>query len=124
MAKIRAKNTVPEVKVRKILSELEIRYRMHVSKLPGKPDVVISKARKIIFVNGCFWHQHRNCKRAVAPKSNGQYWTAKLKRNVEKQMQDVKKLKKSDWKILLVWECQTGNEISLKNKIKKFLYEK
>lgn len=124
MAKIRSKNTAPELKIRRILTGFGIKFRLHVSALPGKPDVVIAKAKKIIFVNGCFWHQHKNCRRAVAPKSNRKYWTAKLKRNIEKQKEDIKKLRKDGWKILLVWECQTGNEISLKKKIEKFLYEK
>lgn len=124
MSRIRNKNTAPELAVRKILTEIGIRYRLHSAKLPGKPDVVITKRKKLIFINGCFWHQHKNCRRASAPKSNRRYWTDKLKRNIEKQKEDMKKLKKDGWKILLIWECRTGSKISLKNKIKKFLYEK
>ncbi len=121
MSRIRSKNTEPEIIVRKTLSKLGLRYRLHVSKLPGKPDIVISKAKKIIFINGCFWHQHKNCTRQAMPKANIEYWKPKLQRNIEKQEQDIKSLKKSGWKVYKIWECQTKNEQKLTQKLLKIL---
>jgi DNA mismatch endonuclease (patch repair protein) len=121
MSRIRNKNTKPEITVRKTLTKLGFRYRLHVSKLPGKPDIVISKAKKIIFINGCFWHQHKNCTRQAMPKANIEYWKPKLHRNIEKQEQDIKSLKKSGWRVYKIWECQTKNEQKLTQKLLKIL---
>ena len=121
MSRIRSKNTKPEIAVRKILTKLGFRYRLHNSKLPGKPDIVISKARKIIFINGCFWHQHKNCAKQAMPKVNREYWRPKLQRNVEKQEQDIKSLRKLGWKVYKIWECQTKNEQKLTQKLLKIL---
>ena len=121
MAEIRSKNTKPEIVVRKALSKLGAKYRLHNSKLAGKPDIVISKAKKIIFINGCFWHQHKNCKKQALPKANKKYWGPKLQRNVEKQEQDIKLLKKQGWKVYKIWECQTNNENKLTQKLSKIL---
>ena len=121
MTKIKAKNTKPEIAVRKVLSRLGERYRLHNSKLAGKPDIVIVKTKKIIFINGCFWHQHKNCKKQAMPKANKKYWESKLKRNIEKQAQDIKLLKKQGWEVYKIWECQTNNEDKLTQKILKML---
>ena len=121
MTKIKAKNTKPEIAVRKVLSRLGERYRLHNSKLAGKPDIVIVKTKKIIFINGCFWHQHKNCKKQAMPKANKKYWESKLKRNIEKQAQDIKLLKKQGWGVYKIWECQTNNEDKLTQKILKIL---
>ena len=121
MTKIKAKNTKPEIAVRKVLSRLGERYRLHNSKLAGKPDIVIVKTKKIIFINGCFWHQHKNCKKQAMPKANKKYWESKLKRNIEKQAQDIKLLKKQGWGVYKIWECQTNNEDKLTQKISKIL---
>ncbi len=121
MTKIKAKDTQPEIAVRKVLSRLGERYRLHNSKLAGKPDIVIVKTKKIIFINGCFWHQHKNCKKQAIPKANKKYWEPKLKRNIEKQAQDIKLLKKQGWEVYKIWECQTNNEDKLTQKIIKIL---
>lgn len=121
MSRIRNKNTKPEIIVRKILSKLGFRYRLHNSKLPGKPDIVITKARKIFLINGCFWHQHKNCAKQAMPKVNTEYWRPKLQRNVEKQEQDIKSLRKLGWKVYKIWECQTKNEQKLTQKLLKIL---
>jgi len=118
MTKITSKNTQPEKIVRQILSKEGWHYRLHSAKLAGKPDVVISKIKTIIFINGCFWHQHKGCKRQAMPKSNISYWNKKLKRNVEKQKKDIKKLKKLGWKIIIVWECEVKDKKKLSNKLK------
>lgn len=121
MSRIRGKNTKPEKIVRKILTQFGLKYRLHNTKLPGKPDIVISKIKTIFFINGCFWHQHRGCKRQAVPKANIEYWGAKLKRNVEKQKEDIKLLRKDDWKVHIIWECETKDENRLIKKLKKIL---
>ena len=82
MSRIKSKDTKPELVVRKILNRHKIRYSLHSKRLPGKPDIVVSKKRKVIFINGCFWHQHKGCKRQALPKSNKKYWLKKLKNNI------------------------------------------
>jgi DNA mismatch endonuclease (patch repair protein) len=85
------------------------RFRLHCAKLPGKPDVVLPRHRKVILVHGCFWHQHRGCKLASRPSSNTEYWLAKLDSNVRRDRQNRRKLRALGWKVLVVWECQTRN---------------
>lgn len=123
MSKIRSKNTKPELIVRRILTEMRWRYRLHVASLPGKPDIAIAKRKIAIFVNGCFWHQHKGCKRQSLPKSNIEYWHKKLERNIKKQKEDIKILKKMGWSATKVWECQTKNEKRLANKLRRIFYE-
>jgi len=121
MTRIRSRNTNPEKVVRKILTHLGWRYRLHNTRLPGKPDIVISKIKTVFFVNGCFWHQHKNCKRQTMPKTNIQYWQNKLERNVEKQKEDIKLLEKDGWKVYIIWECETKNENNLIREFQKIL---
>ena len=121
MSRIRSKNTKPELIVRKALSKVGIRYRLHNSKLPGKPDIMISKLKTIVFINGCFWHQHKNCKKQAVPESNKDYWEKKLKRNIEKQKQDISALKALGWKVHKIWECQTADVKKLTAKIMQIL---
>jgi DNA mismatch endonuclease Vsr len=121
MSRIRSKNTRPEIAVRKILRRLKQSYRSHVGGLPGNPDIVISRKRTVIFINGCFWHQHNGCKRKAMPKVNLQYWKSKLKNNVERQIDDIKALKKGKWKIAIVWECEAKNSNKLIRRIKTVL---
>src|SRR3989344_7645346 len=113
MSRIRSRDTLPEKIARKFLSGLNYRYRLHDNKLSGKPDIVIKERKKIIFINGCFWHQHKGCKRRAMPKTNKSYWGNKLRRNVEKQGEDIKKLKKLGWKIKIIWECEAKNSSKL-----------
>lgn len=119
MSRIKSKDTSPELRVRKILTELGFRYRLHVNTLPGKPDLVLKKYKTAIYINGCFWHQHKGCKRSSLPKSNVDYWTPKLKRNIEKQKEDLQLLKDSGLNPLLIWECETKeiNSSALKKSI-------
>ncbi len=124
MSNIKSKHTTPEKKVRKILTELGFRYRLHIDKLPGKPDIVMSKYKTAIFINGCFWHQHKGCKKCTTPKSNVDYWDKKLKRNVERQKQNVVALKELGWRVVIIWECQAKDNDFLLNKFEKiFLIE-
>lgn len=117
MSAIRSKNTKPELAVRRILFKLGYRYRLHKKLLPGHPDIYIKKNRTAIFVHGCFWHQHEDCKRNFMPKSNVEYWKKKLKGNVERFIKIRSVLQKNNYKILVIWECEAKNELKLSKKL-------
>ena len=105
MSHIRSKNSKPEELVRKYLFSKGFRYRKNVKTLPGCPDIVLSKYKTVIFVNGCFWHKH-DCPRFVWPSSNEDYWRPKIMGNVERDKQNADELQKLGWKVLVVWECE------------------
>lgn len=113
MSRIKSKNTSPELSVRKALTVKGFRYRLHAKGLPGKPDVVLKKYKTVIFINGCFWHQHEGCKKKSMPKSNIDYWDTKLKKNVERQNRDIVLLKALGWNPIKIWECQTRQKDTL-----------
>jgi len=121
MAAVRGKDTAPELKVRKALYNLGYRYRLHRKDLPGKPDIVLPKFRTCIFVHGCFWHQHPDCKKATIPKTNRKFWRKKLLKNRERDKRAQEKLKGLGWRVEVVWECDTKSEKMLKNAIKQSL---
>ncbi len=106
MSKIRSKNTKPELALRKALFARGFRYRVNDIRLPGKPDIVLPKYKTVIFVNGCFWHKHENCKYAYTPKTNTQFWVDKINSNVERDNKNLKELKTMGWNIIVVWECE------------------
>lgn len=106
MSRIRSKNTKPEMIVRKFLFSNGFRYRLHQSKLPGKPDIVLPKFKTVIFVHGCFWHSHPNCKYAVAPKSNVEYWQPKIARNITNDAKVAEQLRALGFRIITIWECE------------------
>jgi len=106
MSRIKGKNTKPELLVRKFLFANGYRYRLHVKNLPGKPDIVLPKYKTVIFVHGCFWHGHANCKYYVVPKTNTDWWLQKINGNIAKDAKAVKALKKAGWKIITIWECK------------------
>lgn len=105
MAGIKGKNTTPEIRLRKALHRGGFRFRLHASKLPGKPDIVLPKYRTAIFVHGCFWHRHEGCRYASVPKSNAAFWEDKFVRNVERDSSNVANLIKAGWQVCIVWEC-------------------
>lgn len=105
MSQIRSKNTKPEVLVRKELFRRGYRYRINVSKLPGKPDIVLPKYKTVIFVNGCFWHGHEGCKHFVLPKSNVEYWQAKIRSNQRRDKNAIIMLQQIGWNVITIWEC-------------------
>jgi DNA mismatch endonuclease (patch repair protein) len=113
MAAVRSKHTQPELIVRSLIHRLGFRFRLHVKNLPGTPDIVLPRLRKIVLVNGCLWHGHRDCSRAVAPKSNQSFWRAKIASNRQRDRQVLKKLENSEWKVLTVWQCQLRSKTKL-----------
>ncbi len=118
MSRILSKNTTPEKTVRSILHNMGYRFRIHLSDFPGKPDIVLKKYKKIIFCNGCFWHQHPGCIRATIPKTNTDYWIPKLEKNVSRFNYVVTNLRNLGWNVSVIWECETKNI----NKLSKKLY--
>jgi DNA mismatch endonuclease, patch repair protein len=121
MRRIRSKNTGPELIVRRLLYSLGYRYRLHRADLPGKPDLVFGRRRKVIFVHGCFWHQHSRCKITHVPQSNGEYWAPKLARNKARDVRTKAKLRKLGWDYLIIWECETKDPEKLKGRLVSFL---
>ncbi len=106
MSRIRAKNTKPELSVRSLLHRLGFRFRIHVRRLPGCPDIVLPKWRTVVFVNGCFWHRHKNCKFAYSPKSRRAFWEEKFTANIMRDRQRQRDLRRLGWTVVVVWECQ------------------
>lgn len=106
MSKIRSRNTKPEILVRKFLFHKGFRYRLNIKHLPGTPDIVFSKYKVIIFINGCFWHGHGNCKIAHLPKTRTDWWQAKIETNILRDSDNIQKLKELGWNIIVIWECQ------------------
>ncbi|WPU92494.1 DNA mismatch endonuclease Vsr [Mucilaginibacter sabulilitoris] len=105
MSRIRSKDTKPEMLVRKYLFGKGFRFRLHDKKLPGKPDIVLPKYKVAILIHGCFWHSHINCKYAVIPKSNIEYWSGKISKNLIRDIDTEKKLQSLGWRIIVIWEC-------------------
>jgi len=106
MSKIKGKDTKPELIVRKYLHSNGYRYRLHDKRLPGKPDIVLPKYKTVIFIHGCFWHKHKNCKYFVIPKTRTDWWLTKINGNVKKDEKNYSVLKKLGWKIIVIWECE------------------
>ena len=123
MSRIRGKDTGPEMVVRRITHGMGYRYRLHVKDLPGCPDLVFRKRRRVIFVHGCFWHRHPDpsCKLARLPKSRLDFWLPKLERNAERDSENIRKLKSMGWDVLVIWECQLKDQTSLREQIRAFL---
>lgn len=121
MSRIRDKNTKPEKRIRSLLHELGYRFRLHRKDLPGRPDIVLPKYQTVIFVHGCFWHQHRGCKYAYKPKSRIEFWQKKFKENRERDGRKTKELKHIGWRVIVIWECELEKPEQLITKIKKLL---
>ena len=122
MSRIKGKNTKPEMLVRRLLHAHGYRYRLHDKKLPGKPDIVLPKYKTVIFVHGCFWHGHNNCKYFVVPKTRTEWWLNKINGNIANDNKASQALKKEGWKIIAIWECnlkRTKVEKTLNSLLKK-----
>jgi DNA mismatch endonuclease (patch repair protein) len=121
MARIRSKNTKPELRVRRLVYGLGYRYRLHCKGLPCKPDLIFPGRKKIIFVHGCFWHAHVGCKVANRPKSRRSFWDAKFRRNGERDRTNERSLREAGWEVLTIWECETKSDVTLVARIQAFL---
>ena len=117
MSAIKSKNTKPEIKVRQILHSMGYRFRLHSKNLPGSPDIILPKYKTVIFVHGCFWHRHENCKYASTPKTRQEFWNEKFETNIERDLQIQEKIKNTDWRSVVIWECETKNIDNLKGRI-------
>jgi DNA mismatch endonuclease (patch repair protein) len=123
MAHVQGKNTGPELVVRKLAYNLGYRYRIHGKYLPGRPDIVFSSHRKVVFVNGCFWHMHRGCRNLRMPKSRVLFWRKKLICNKSRDSLSKRRLSLLGWKYLVIWECQLTDKNKLIKRLKIFLEE-
>ena len=121
MSAVRGRDTKPEMTVRRLLHSMNYRYRLHRKDLPGRPDVVFGRRRKVIFVHGCFWHSHPGCPKATSPKTRSEFWADKFERNVERDAQVQRRLSDLGWQILTVWECETRTPDELRDRLRKFL---
>lgn len=110
MARVKGKNTVPELKVRRIAHRMGLRFRLHRSDLPGKPDLVFPKHRLAVFVHGCFWHRHEGCSRATMPATRTAFWTQKFDATVERDARQLTELERLGWRVLVLWECDLKDE--------------
>jgi len=106
MSAIKSKNTKPEIAVRKVLHSMGYRFRLHRKDLPGSPDIVLPKYKTVIFVHGCFWHRHQNCKYASTPKTRQEFWNKKFNENINRDKINQENLSSKGWKIIIVWECE------------------
>lgn len=120
MSAIRSKDTKPEMTVRRIAHGMGYRYRLHRKDLPGKPDLVFSRRRAVIFVHGCFWHQH-DCRDGRVPTANITYWQTKLARNVQRDEQSHNELESLGWRVLTLWECELKEADNIKARLRDFL---
>lgn len=121
MRAVRSRNTRPEVRVRQIIHRLGYRFRLHQVDLPGKPDIALQRLQKAIYVHGCFWHQHKGCRRATIPQSNRAFWLRKLRRNVVRDSEQLVLIRKRGWRVMVVWECELKKERRLQAKLERFL---
>lgn len=113
MSKVKGRNTTPELKVRQALHAMGYRFRLHRKDLPDKPDIVLPKYRLCLFVHGCFWHQHKGCKRATVPATNSEFWAIKFEQNRRRDENNTSALVQAGWKVCVIWECQTMDKITL-----------
>ena len=124
MSRIKSKNTKPELVVRRLLFSMGYRYRLHYKKLPGRPDLAFLGRKKVIFVNGCFWHGHSTCRYGRLPKSRVEYWHAKIEQNRARDKRNTALLEADGWQVLTVWQCETINMKKLAHRLIAFIESK
>ncbi|MBA3572860.1 MAG: DNA mismatch endonuclease Vsr [Pyrinomonadaceae bacterium] len=122
MGRVRGGDTKPEIQVRSIIHRMGFRFRLHRRELPGKPDIVLPRHGKVIFVHGCFWHGHKRCTRSKRPTTNMGFWNRKLDMNIKRDKISQRKLRSKGWKVMVVWQCETRRPRKLLGKFEKFLY--
>jgi DNA mismatch endonuclease (patch repair protein) len=121
MSRIKGKDTKPEKIVRSLLHEMGYRFRLHVDNIPGKPDIVLARHHKIIFINGCFWHRHQICRKKKPPKTNAKFWLEKITKNVKRDKLIQKQLSVAGWRVLTIWECEASVIEVVKPKLVTFM---
>ncbi|MGH7013987.1 MAG: very short patch repair endonuclease [Stellaceae bacterium] len=124
MRAIRSAHTRPELAVRSLAHRLGFRFRLHRAGLPGKPDLVFPGRRRIVFVHGCFWHQHKGCKNASVPRTRADYWKQKLQANKARDVHNESLLREAGWQTLVLWECELKHEPNVARKLIRFLRAK
>jgi DNA mismatch endonuclease, patch repair protein len=120
MQSIRSASTRPEVMVRSMVHRMGYRFRLHAKYLPGKPDIVLPRHGKVVFVHGCFWHQHSRCREGRVPGSRTDYWIPKLARNIERDLENKREIRALGWRSLVVWECELADVTRLEAKLRRF----
>ena len=121
MRRVRSKDTIPEKVIRALLHKEGFRFRIHRTDLPGKPDIILPKYKTVIFVHGCFWHRHENCKRASTPSSRLEYWLPKFQKTIIRDIQNIIKLEERGWKVIVIWECEIKDIINIREKLRQTL---
>lgn len=123
MSRIRGKNSVAEMRLRRVIHGMGFRYRLHVKNLPGTPDLVFPSRKAVIFMHGCFWHRHQDCRLARMPKSRVAFWREKLEANKRRDEGNVRQLKEMGWSVLVIWECQIKEKdmSEVSNVVRRFL---
>ncbi len=122
MSRVKGHDTKPEMLVRSFIHRMGFRFRIHRRDLPGKPDIVLPRHRKVIFVNGCFWHGHKNCLRSKRPSTNQSFWNKKLDRNLERDKRYCQELRQMGWTVLVVWECEMKKPKKFLRKLERLLH--
>ncbi len=121
MSRIKGRDTQCELAVRRLIHRMGFRFRLHSKDLPGRPDIVLPRHRKVVFVHGCFWHRHARCRYAYNPKSNVHHWRAKFSSNVERDRETLKLLRRKKWDALVIWECEIADESGVRKALARFL---
>ncbi|WP_456761211.1 very short patch repair endonuclease [Bradyrhizobium sp. USDA 4011] len=121
MSRVRGKNSKPEMIVRRVAHGLGYRFRLHRKDLPGSPDLVFPRLRKVVFVHGCFWHRHEGCARTTTPKTRAEFWQSKFLANLRRDKIAEKELRRRGWRVLVVWECETFDRSKVERKLSKYL---
>ncbi|MCP4221020.1 MAG: DNA mismatch endonuclease Vsr [bacterium] len=120
MSRVKGKNTKPEMRVRSLVHQMGYRFRLHRKNLPGKPDLVFPRHKKIILVHGCFWHGHDGCPKSSRPSTNIEFWQKKLDGNISRDRLNLQKMREAGWQVLVIWECQTKKPEALEQLLKEF----
>jgi DNA mismatch endonuclease (patch repair protein) len=123
MSRVKGRDTKPELLVRSVVHRLGYRFRLHGKELPGRPDLVLPRHRKVIFVHGCFWHGHAGCRRAARPSTNREFWDRKIEGNVARDAANMRALRRAGWKVLVVWQCALKDRARLEKRLRGFLSE-
>ncbi|TPL49892.1 DNA mismatch endonuclease Vsr [Mesorhizobium sp. B2-4-6] len=121
MGRVHGKDTKPELAVRGAAHRMGFRFRLHRRDMPGTPDLVFPKLKKVIFVHGCFWHRHIGCRQTTVPKARADYWKSKFDANIKRDARNLAELREQGWEALVIWECETSNETALRAHLAGFL---